>query len=521
MELNKLYEGISERYKNLVLFMPIYQLKQATKYSYDLMEIGFSILLFIIDKMLTDKGYVTNDQLNQFLSQLMKEIYHEELTYDEIDELRAYIVDEKLRNSGKEFSFEYTDYGKNAKNRIQFSLIETHNFKYSDHLNNKVKLKLTERGIELLFKTKEMFSELQISITMLYFKQQLEKSLYGPALNTVKDLMFQIETQILAIEDYEEKIRRNTLSVFNRKEIEERYENSYKQTLEEKEQLKSLREYVSNVISNYMNGNLSTKERKKYDTILTIELYLNRSMTKHETLYVKRYDLLNTLTGSIKLLIENAFSRNFHFEQEILQVWVEKAVTEEKIHKIFKPLMPIKRNKYYHPFLSFSSQMIKKVKEKIEEEIDEIDEEAKEKQLKEEEKQKEWDFKAELKILRVILEPLLEKESYFISEALKNIQKKDFGLYQDITSINLQHFLNISVEMHSWNYKDFEGEEDVNRLAYHKKGTKLLAYLTNELKELEGIRGFEMYASEKEMEFANGIKMTDYFIRRKVMESVI
>ncbi|WP_430787216.1 hypothetical protein VBD025_15860 [Virgibacillus flavescens] len=49
MEVARLYEGISERYQNLVLFMPIYQLKQAThsRYKkYDLMELGFGTLLF-------------------------------------------------------------------------------------------------------------------------------------------------------------------------------------------------------------------------------------------------------------------------------------------------------------------------------------------------------------------------------------------------------------------------------------------------------------------------------------------
>lgn len=518
MDLSKLFEGISERYKNLVLFMPIYQLRQATKYPYDLMEIGFSILLYTIDKMLTDKGYVTNEQLNQFLSQLMKEAYKEELNYVETNELRAFIVDEKLRNNGKDFLYEYTEFGMETKNKIQFSLIEIHNFKLSDHLDNKVKLKLTEKGVELLFKTKEMFSEMQISITMLYFKQQLEKSLYGPALNTVKDLLFQIETQIRSIEDYEEKIKRNTLSVFNRQEIEEKYESSYKQTLEEKEQLKSLREYVGNVVANYLSGNLSKKERKKFETILLIEQFLNRSMSKHEVLYAKKHDLLHTLTGSIQLLIENAFSRNFHFEQEILQVWIEKAITEEKITKIFKPIMPIKRPKYFHPFLAFTPQMTKKVREKNEDEIDELDEEAKEAQVKDEEIRKEISFFTEVKMARVILEPLVEKESYFISEALNNLRKKDFLLYQDISSIYLQDFLSLSVEMHGWKYKEFEGEEDLNQLAHHKKETRLLVVLTNDMKELESIKGFEMYAAEKEWEFADGVRMTDYFIRRKVIE---
>ncbi|GAB6256926.1 hypothetical protein PSKAS_24480 [Peribacillus sp. N1] len=34
MLLSKLFEGISEQYKNLVLFMPNYQLRKATKYPY-------------------------------------------------------------------------------------------------------------------------------------------------------------------------------------------------------------------------------------------------------------------------------------------------------------------------------------------------------------------------------------------------------------------------------------------------------------------------------------------------------
>jgi hypothetical protein len=516
MELNKLFEGITERYKNLVLFMPIYDLKQLTKYPYDLMEIGFSVLLFIIDKMLTEKGYVTNDQLHQFLLQLMKEVYKEELSYEEISELRAYLVDEKLRNNGKDFFYEYTDYGKETKNRIQFSLIETHNFKYSDHLDNKVKLKLTEKGIELLFKTKEMFSEMQISITMLYFKQQLDKLLYGPALNTVKDLIFQIDTQIRSIEDFAEKIRRNTMSVFNRKEIEERYEKSYKQTLEEKEQLKGLQEYVSNVVSNYISGNLTSKEKKKYATILEIENYLNRSITKHEILFAKKMDLLKSLTDSIQLLIENAFSRNFHFEQEILQAWIEKLITEEKIHSILKPLIPIKKTKYYHPFWAFVPQVTRKMTERSQAEIDEMDEEAKEKQLQEEERQKELNFHSELKMLKIILEPLVYKESYLLSDLLKDLRKSDFQLYQEVGSTYLQHFLNMSIQMHSWQHKNFETEEDPSKLTFLKDETKLLIMLTNEVKELEEIKEFEMYATDKEYEFEDGVKMTDYYIRRKV-----
>ena len=195
-----------------------------------------------------------------------------------------------------------------------------------------------------------------------------------------------------------------------------------------------------------------------------------------------------------------------------------KGSHQEVITQIFRPIMPVKRPKYYHPFLAFTAQATKRARDKNEVEIDVLDEEAKESLVKEEEIRKELEFLAEVKMARVILEPLLEKESYFISDALKELRKKDFSLYQDLHTVYLQDFLSMSVDMHGWKYKDFEGEEDLNQLAHHKKETKLLAVLTNEIKELETIQGFEMYASEKEWEFADGVKMTDYLVRRKVVE---
>jgi hypothetical protein len=517
MELTKLFQGMSERYQNLFLFLPIYELNQAKKPKFkdlDLMEIGFGILLYIIEKMLTDRGNVTNEQINQFLSQLMKEVYDQSYSYEEINELREFIVDEKLRKNGQDFIYEYMDYQKKEPQYVRFKLIEYDNWTFADHTNKEVKLRLTDRGIEMLFKTKEYFSEMQISITMLYFKQQLEKGAYSQVLNIAKELLFQIDSQIRAMDDYEEKIKRNVLSAFNQKELETRLHRSYQQTGSERKQIADLQENVDRVKLNYVNGVLSIKEQKNYETVLDIDRLLRRATPKHERLFARKFALLSSLTNSIQMLIENAFSKRFHFEQEIIQNWIEKKVTEEKIGKILLPVMPYKRPRVYNPLRAFLPQVIRKKTNEIVEEIIELDEEELRRQTAAEEQKEKKEFSRDKEMVKMVLLPLLDKEFYFISDVLKGLRKSNFKAYTEFEEQDLERFLELSIAMHQSVYKKFEliSEEE---LIWDTQETRLLCETTRESKKLLEVQEFEMFETERTYEFLTGTIITDYIIRKK------
>ncbi|WML26322.1 hypothetical protein [Neobacillus sp. OS1-33] len=521
MELTKLFEGMSERYQNLFLFLPVYELNQAKKPKFkelDLMEIGFSILLFILEKMLTDRGNVTNEQLNQFLSQLMKDVYGESYSYEEINELREYIVDEKLRKSGQDFIYEYMDYQRKETQYVRFKLIEYDHWTYQDHQNKEVKLRLTEKGIELLFKTKEYFSEMQISITMLYFKQQLEKGAYSQVLNIAKELLFQIDSQIRAMDDYEEQIKRNVLSAFNQKELETRLQRSYDQTKSERKQIIDLQNNVDRVKLNYVNGVLTNKEKKNYETVLEIDRLLRRATPKHERLFSRKFALLSSLTNSIQMLIENAFSKHFHFEQEIIQNWIEKKVTEEKIRRILIPVMPYKRPRAFNPLRAFQPQVIRKKNNDVVEEIIEVDEEALHRQIVLAEQEEKREFLRDKEIVKMILLPLVEKEYYLISDVLKGLRKSNFKAYTDFEEQHLERFLEISVAMHQSVYKKFEliSEEE---LIWDTRETKLQCEIAREYQQLVEVQEYEMLETQKTYEFLDGTILTDYIIRRKDKEN--
>lgn len=513
MELNKLFKGIDERFENIVLFFPLYKMRTSTneKYKdYNLMEISLSILLFILEKMLAESGSVTNGEITHFLQQLMKQRYDISLSHEEADAFRKYMVDDKLRDGGKKFLFPYLN--ENGENKtIAFDLIRSEEWSTD---KNKVRLVLTEKGIEMLFKTKEMYSEMQITITMLYFKQQLEKSSFSAALNAAKELLFQIEQQRKSIKNTAEQIKRNALSSFNQQRLEKQFKQSLEQTQEERAQLRDLQSAIENVKSNYQIGKLSRKEEEAYDTILRIDRVINKSTAQLEMLFGEKEDLLMVLTKSFQMLLDNVFLKQFNIEREIIDLWVPQKVTVEKAGKFLRPVMPYHKFRVYNPLTVFGPQTTRRLEEKNQEEVMELDEEVAEEFKKEKERKEREKYQKELSVLKVILQPLLTKNEYFISDALKTLRKESMLDYSTLVQENLQDFLSISVELHRSKSKEFVRltQEDIT---FATTIARMLADLCKEKIDFLDIKAFEMYATEKTIEFEDGTTLTDYVIRRK------
>ncbi|WP_430787214.1 hypothetical protein VBD025_15855 [Virgibacillus flavescens] len=444
----------------------------------------------------------------------MKEVYGTMLSQDEANELRRYLVDEKLRNNGENFAYSHTVYPGDEKKTIQFQLIEYANWTYEGHKNKEINLRLSEKGIELLFKTKEMFSEMQISITALFLKQQLEKGEFAPALNAAKDLIFQIDSQRNSIDRYSEKIRRNAISALEKDRLNQTIENSTNQTKQEKEQINDLRKNIDEIKMNYINGVLTKRERKKYETILQIDSLLDSCNSKIAILFTKKLDLSTTARSSVELLIENLFAKKFNFEQAVLQNWVTKRVTQEKAHKLLKPIMPVKYPKTYHPMWAFKTQTVKKVNHNLEKMLPELSEEEKEAEILKLKQQEEKDFQNFKRMAEYLLLPLIEKEYYFISDVLKDLRENNLSLYSELENQDFQLFLDTVMALHFNTYKQFE-MHDLDEIAHDPDENKVLISITNENDELEDIGGFLIVETEKEFEFANGAMITDFIILRK------
>jgi len=517
----KSFEGFGSRMENMLLSFPIYQLSQAKDPRFkglNMVELGFSTMLFLLEMMLSSKKRATPDDVTLFLQRTVEEVYKISYSQEQATELRKYLLDTKLRNSGKKFRYPYTDYETGEQKELLIDLIEYDNYSIQMYKDEKVYLKLSNQGIELLFKTKEMYQEMQISITMLYFKQQLVKGAYSEALNSVNDLLLQIQQQINVFESKAAKLRSNVLSEFNYEKMKEELEKSRERTAEEKEQLIGLKLNVANAKENYQLQRLTKKEQERMNQIEEIERVLNQCTVNHAKLYVEKKKLLSTLKDSLELIIENMFSKTFHFEKEVIDKWYENQMNQEKLSAILVPMMPMRKTKMYNPLEAFSPQKTRKLKEVEAETIEEIDSETIRMDYEEEEKMRKEKEKLNLQLMKVIFKPLLTYEDYNLSDALNLLQENDMHLYSQIQNEYLDEFLMLCIKLHRSDNRAFS-RVSLNELFDASEVVRLLVKTTHSLVELEDIDSFSMVETCKKIEFPSGDQITDFKIIRKVSEA--
>lgn len=156
-----------ERMENISVFYPIFKLQGAQKYPrYDIFSLGISTLLFLLDVMLKGKEGCDSKELAFFLRDLLNFNYAEELTEEEATEIVYYLLD-MLRNDGKPFEITYQNPYTKSNRRHKVVLIEIASYEP----NRPIKYRLSVQGLDLMFKTREIYRELRITISQIYLKR--------------------------------------------------------------------------------------------------------------------------------------------------------------------------------------------------------------------------------------------------------------------------------------------------------------------------------------------------------------
>ena len=152
-------------------------------------------------------------------------------------ELARYLVREKLMNNGKPHEYLYIDIYIDIKTgeqkRYKFHLIEIEPEGY-DIKSKTVTLRLSEHGLDLLFKTKEIYNELQISIAQLYLRQQIQKGVFDGALRSIDELDLAVRKRKQRIQQLERKIIKDVLYVAREDELKKQIDSINEQLESEK-----------------------------------------------------------------------------------------------------------------------------------------------------------------------------------------------------------------------------------------------------------------------------------------------
>lgn len=509
--MDKIFEGLEERYEHFLLYEPLYQLKYGKKYkNLDTFELGISVLLYFLEEMLSGRK-VTGESIEAFLNELLTTKYNVSLSKDEIRELRIYIVDEKLRNNGKDFTYTQFDISATKQLKINFKLI-TRELKGDTSF-----LKLTDKGIELLFKTREMYSEVRISFTMLYFKQQLLKNNFSSSLNLARTLNFEIMNEIENIEFQISKVRSNVLSTFAIDEYRERI-NRTKHIFENvREQFNELNELVESIKSHYVAGQLSKKERESFSKVREIEELIRKSNSNTNIWLFNRSELMGAIDVSLEKVILNLSSRSYNFEENVLNEWVTKQIVSEKASMLIRPLLPINLSKEYNPIRAFLPQKIQKEREITSHTIelltdeDVVASEIADKLCHEE------NFTKYVAFTKMLLKPFSYKEQYFFSETLKQLKKESPEDYVELLNSE-SHFKALMFLCGLFHGKNSPIPLEIVPTEEFVAGLVDLPQIISSVVEvspnLTEVGSFLIFGTDKVLDLENGYSVTDFVITK-------
>lgn len=506
-----IFAGFAQRMNNIAAFAPLLQLAQKTSYQrYSLPSLGLAVMLFILEDMLRNTKQSTYENIASFLREIILRHYHEDLTREEALELTYFLVKEGLMNQGQPHQYTYPDFERGENHTHKFHLVELAEYDVGER---KVLLKLSTTGLDLLFKTKEIYNELQISIAQLYLRQQIQKGVFDGALRTVEELALAVRTEKERIQRLEQRIIQDVLQVAREQELEKQLERIDNQLQREQEVFRELTELIDHTLSQYQGGKLSPTEEAGLQSMMTVRRRLLDVIYEHESLFKDKLRVHQLMLEAIEAMILTSFTTKVNFETEFLQPVVTQNAPITVLKGIIDPVLPVRIRKAFHPARAFLPQVLpKEAEEELSaEELLELDAqrqreaESRERALYQERLNRLESY------LSLLLEPLLRQREIPVSQILAKLEQKDPEKYRKITS--QMDFYACLVQLHQLGVVPIYNEAQVDLLVLDDL-PKVLVKLATTNPAIQGLGAFEVLATEGIITLPAGYVMSDFLLRR-------
>lgn len=503
MLVNQVLAGFADRMENILVFKPLFDLEQKRKYDYSLVELGVAVLLFIFEKMLENED-CTYNQIADFLQDLIAQQYGEELEFSQARDLTMHLVRGGLLNGGISHNYNYQNYERAEEAEYKFDLIDLKDYEIG---NQSVKLELSTTGLELLFKTKEMYNELQVSISQLYLKQQIQKGIFAGALESVEELKLAVKNEKKRLQNLREKIIRDVLQVAKEGSYEEELARINEQLERESDTFAELMALVKETISKCEQK----CETKNLDKVMKLKQELLTTTQLHDSLLNTKLEISELMNRSMENMILNTFSTTVNFETEILETVVNNNSTLEQLKQLVEPLFSANVNSTFNLNRIFAPQSLYRKKERREDELIDLSTAEKERAEAEErrkEEKKREEYKAWLDLL---LDPLLESEEIKLSKVINDLALDEETRYEEL--ILNREFYAFILKIHQLGEVEIITEEELGGVIIDDLFW-VITELVEEREEFKSIDSFELEALDEVIKLKEGYVISDFLVGR-------
>lgn len=509
--------GFNSRIKNLAPYIFLSnKFLNVSKYpKYDMMSLGFSLMLFILDNMLIGRNECSIEDMSLFLKLLIEKNYNEYLNDEEAKELTYYLKD-LLNNNGEMYKYDYINTYNGKKESVDVKLIE----QVSYEIKGKVQYKLTSQGLDIIFKTREIYAEYKITVEQLYLQQQIKNGVYDEALETINQLNASVRDLREQIGELYLKIRRNALGVDieELKSISKKTEEQFIRETKIFDEIRTLLKNQKNTYENIEYENLSNNDRKAIRNINNIERQLEIIIDEHTRLLNDKMGIFNEYINVLESSMGFGIQEAIDFEKDVFDEIYTKNLSLDIANNVLKPFL-FNSNKYklFNIMNTFTQQTFRNESEEEKNIIDY------EKDIEVQEKlQRETLLKKREKITRfmtVFLESVLngkENLRMMIGDFPEDIKEKisyDFDFITILIKIHQQKKINITSILKFEDKYVNDSPKDIN-LEYY------ITQSANMNRKIRDIEQFSLISTGEDIVFDNGNSIENFRIRRRLNDEL-
>lgn len=373
-------DEIDDREENIKIYYPYFIITRKLKaegenVGFDLTGVFIGLLSFLLYVGKLSGRKIEYKDIYDYIGYFIENVYNQKLKEDTLKQIVNLILD-TAQNNGNNFLFTYYSLKEKEKKEKYIKYIE---IKLGE--NNKLNYYITAQGIDFYLKTKEFPDSLQVTMNLILFRKQIEKSSFNYAYDTVRRLNIEVKRKI-----EQKDLILEGLMYGGKEGIKEysRYHKGVEEQFKEEEELfGEVSTLVKNIYMDYISKegtkNLSEKESKTLTIIRNIERELNNAVYSHTKLLQEAIDMTKKHDEILDMRAKSAFSEKFKFEEEFEKV-INKTDNPEKLLYFISPFLLPKKIKTFNPMKSLESQKLSKpqkeevIKEKIEaKELETID----------------------------------------------------------------------------------------------------------------------------------------------------
>ncbi len=369
MEVKDVTAGFSERMSRVALFDPLHALDRKNKSdldgnSIDMKGLGLLTLLFFFEQKLMRNQKSGVKELAHFLQKVTEQYVH--LEPDGFEDLARTIIQTFRPATGKKREKIFFNWDTKQQETIYFSFLKANSF---DVKTNSQYYTLDEDGLELVFATKEFYSEFQLSINQLVLRKQLEKGEFKGALRQINEMRIDVESLEERMTKLEHEIKRNIISEDTYSRYQSLLEDIYFRLSLENEEFEELHGFVRETKERLYYKDNSSKERQTYELVLEISQELEEVHAGHTQLLQKSIDLKNSALKAAQESLYYVGIDSFNFDQDITTRIISSPLPLESMKGILVPFMDVQQTKQWSLLTVFSEQNIKEERETLADEV--------------------------------------------------------------------------------------------------------------------------------------------------------